>query len=305
MTTDGPTEPLLQLLDTLQQYQLRNAGAEVAAAIAHALGTPLNVISGRAELIRQDPSSALAQVARIEEQVRKVASGLRQLVDYLAVPDGMGAPLLPGAATSVVEPGSGPATLQSEGVERARSAAGGSSARPVSRGPAPGGGENALTVVSAARVLDDLSMIAQPIATAHGAHLELNGSAVEDVTLDRWHALATLNTLVSLAIRHVGQFSAGRGALRELERPRIKLTASKAPESVVFELVVPELDVMEGWHLEHFQVRPPATHKAEPYRTLSICAAVARGRGGKLQVEPSPEGGGALIRFSCRLEPEA
>jgi signal transduction histidine kinase len=320
MTTDGPTEPLLQLLDTLQQYQLRNAGAEVAAAIAHALGTPLNVISGRAELIRQDPSSALAQVARIEEQVRKVASGLRQLVDYLAVPDGMGAPFLPGGVTNV-DPGSGPATLQSEGVERARSAALGSAPRgstaggsvaggsaaggPAATGFAQGGGEGALTIVSAARVLADLSTLAQPIAAAHGAHLELNGSAVEDVTLDRWHALATLNTLVSLAIRHVGQLNFGQGGIRDSERPRIKLTASKTPGSVVFELHVPELDVMEGWHLEHFQVRPPATQKAEPYRTLSICAAVARGRGGKLQVEASPESGAALIRFSCRLEPEA
>jgi hypothetical protein len=316
MTTDGPTEPLLHLLDTLQQYQLRNAGAEVAAAIAHALGTPLNVISGRAELIRQDPSSALAQVTRIEEQVRKVATGLRQLVDYLAVPDGMGAPFLPSAVTSIVEPGSGPATLQSGGVERARSTARGSAlAGPALAGSAlvaSGGSESGLTVVSAASVLSDLSKIAQPIAEAHGARLELDGSAVEDVTVDRWHALATLNTLVSLAIRHVGQFNAGTldadqsgdRTTRESERPSIKLTGSKTPASVVFELVVPELDVMEGWHLEHFQVRPPATQKAEPYRTLSICAAVARGRGGKLQVEPSPQGGAALIRFSCRLEPE-
>jgi signal transduction histidine kinase len=302
MTTDGRTEPLLQLLDTLQQYQLRNAGAEVAAAIAHAMGTPLNVISGRAELIRQDPSNALAQVARIEEQVKKVASGLRQLVDYLAVPDGVGAPFLPSATTSAVDPGSGPATLQSGGVERPRSA---------SRVSPPGGsvsvaGENALTLVSAASVLADLSLIAQPIAEAHGAQLELDGSAVEHVTVDRWHTLAMLNALVSLAIRHVGQFQVGEEwAARASERPRIKVAASKTPSFVVFELVVPELDVLEGWHLEHFQVRPPATQKAEPYRTLSICAAVARGRGGKLQVELAPDGAAALIRFSCRPEPHA
>lgn len=286
MITDGRTEPLLQLLDTLQQYQLRNAGAEIAAAIAHAMGTPLNVISGRAELIRQDPSSALAQVTRIEEQVRKVATGLRQLVDYLAVPDGAGAPFLPAAAANAGEPSSGPATLQSGGVDHARSASRAS--------------ESALTIVSAASVLVDLSTITQPIADAYGAQLELDGGALEDVTVDRWHALATLNTLVSLAIRHVGSHI-GEGPSG---RPRIQLTASKAPGSVVFELVVPELDVIEGWHLEHFQVRPPATQRAEPYRTLSICAAVARGRGGKLQVEAAPNGGAALIRFSCRVEPD-
>ena len=127
MTTDAPLgEPLLQLLDALAQHQLRNAGAEVAAAIAHAMGTPLNVISGRAELIRQDPGNALAQVTRIEEQVRKLATGLRQLVDYLAVPDpsspmdavrpafASGAAALGGAPSSV------PRTLQSGAVVAAQ-----------------------------------------------------------------------------------------------------------------------------------------------------------------------------------------
>jgi signal transduction histidine kinase len=71
----------------LYDAELRSTAAEVAAAFAHAAGTPLNVISGRAELIRQNPSNALAQVARIEEQVNKLATGLRQLVDYLAPPE--------------------------------------------------------------------------------------------------------------------------------------------------------------------------------------------------------------------------
>lgn len=284
MTTDGRNEPLLQLLDTLQQYQLRNAGAEIAAAIAHALGTPLNVISGRAELIRQDPTSALAQVARIEEQVRKVANGLRQLVDYLAVPEGAGTPFVTAQAGSV-EPGSGPATLQSGGVERALAA--------------PRGSESALTTASVGSVLDDLSTITQPIAEVHGVRLELNGGDVREVTLERWHALAMLNTLVSLAIRHVGQHGAA-----EPSAAHIKLTTSQTSGVVAFELSVPGLDVIEGWHLEHFQVRPPSTQKLEPYRTLSICAAMARGRGGKLLIEASPDEGSALLRFSCRIEPE-
>src|SRR6187549_1532490 len=82
-----PTQSPLSLCLELQQYQLRNVAAEAVAALAHALGTPLNVISGRAELIRQDPTSAAAQIVRIEEQVKKVATGLRQLVDYLSVDD--------------------------------------------------------------------------------------------------------------------------------------------------------------------------------------------------------------------------
>src|SRR5690349_5516016 len=88
MTQQAPAaETLLELHEGLAQRQLRDAGAEIASAIAHAVGTPLNVISGRAELIRHDPANALAQVARIEEQVKKLATGLRQIVDYLAVPD--------------------------------------------------------------------------------------------------------------------------------------------------------------------------------------------------------------------------
>lgn len=77
----------LALYDLLQQRQLRESAAEIAAAIAHAMGTPLNVISGRAELIRQDPARAAIQAVKIEEQVRTMASGLRQLVDYLAPPE--------------------------------------------------------------------------------------------------------------------------------------------------------------------------------------------------------------------------
>lgn len=287
MNTDGRNEPQLQLLDTLQQYQLRNAGAEVAAAIAHAMGTPLNVISGRAELIRQDPSSALAQVTRIEEQVRKVATGLRQLVDYLAVPDEP----LPLAHRSskgggAAEPGSAPATLQSGGVEPNQ----GMSAK----------GSSPLIVASVASVLEDLLVLARPIAVAHAAELELHASGLEHVAVDRWHVLAMLNSLLSLALHHAGDCAAAAGATR----PVVELTASESASTVVFELKVPELEVLDGWHLEHFQVRPPATQKTEPYRTLSICAAIARGRGGKLQVEalPAGPGGVALIRFSCRAE---
>jgi signal transduction histidine kinase len=90
----------LSLYDLLHQRQLRESAAEIAAAIAHAMGTPLNVISGRAELIRQDPARAAAQAVKIEEQVRTMASGLRQLVDYLAPPE----PSTPGVpAGSVFE----------------------------------------------------------------------------------------------------------------------------------------------------------------------------------------------------------
>jgi signal transduction histidine kinase len=285
MTTDAlRDEPLLHLFDTLAQHQLRNAGAEVAAAIAHALGTPLNVISGRAELIRQDPSNALAQVARIEEQVKKCATGLRQLVDFLAVPDTFVSPSpLASPRSASVEP-------------TARSLAQGPEARVGVQVEQP---ESVMAVVLASSVLEDLVVLAQPIARANRTELEANLSALGAARVDRWHALSTLNALISLAIRYAGSNSRSDGAGAAL--PRVIVTAYAAAPLVIFEVLVPHLEVMEGWHLEHFQVRPPATASAEPYRTLSICAAIVRGRGGKLQVEAA-SADAAVIRFSCKAE---
>jgi signal transduction histidine kinase len=246
-------EPAFELLDTLQHHQLLNAGAEVAAAFAHALGTPLNVISGRAELIRQNPASALAQVARIEEQVQKLASGIRHLVDFLADP----------------EPPASPRGL-------------------ANREP---------QVVSAAAVLQQALALALPIANARGVQLVADGSALgEEVTVDRWHALGTLNMLLSMATRWVATDDPNAA----MSASKLQLTAT-APEGwVVFELSVPGLVVLSGWQLEHFQARPPASPATVAYRMLAICGAAVRGRGGKLQVESVPDSGAARIRFSCR-----
>jgi hypothetical protein len=244
----GEHAPLLALLDSLQQHQLRNAGAEVAAAVAHAMGTALNVISGRAELIRQNPAGAVAQVVRIEEQVQKLATGLRQLVDYLTVPEGT---LIPGEEPSVV---------------------------------------------LAASVLEQACALALPLAAAHGVTLRSDGNALGGTVVDRWHVLATLNTLLSLAIH----WSGALGAQAASELPQVELAARSAEGWAIFEIRVPGLEALVGWELEHFRVRPPATPGAAPYRTLSICAATVRGRGGKLQVESLPDQGASLIRFSCR-----
>jgi signal transduction histidine kinase len=71
--------------DEFHSEPLRSAAAHVASSVAHALGSPLNVISGRAEMIRRDPANALNQLTRIEQQVQKIATGLREIVDYLAL----------------------------------------------------------------------------------------------------------------------------------------------------------------------------------------------------------------------------
>ena len=302
MTHQSPArEPLLELYDAVAQRQLRDAGAEVAAAIAHAVGTPLNVISGRAELIRHDPSNALTQVARIEEQVKKLATGLRQLVDYLAVPD----PRLPqqSASASVNPSAKGP------GVKEAAARQGARAAR-AEVAPAP-----ELVVVDAKSVLDDVAALTEALARAGHVDVVVDGSGFAGARVERWHALGTLGTLVSQAIRHCSARASGSGAegSRTEGSPaeaapaanghgapaRVSIGGGVASQGVVFELVVPGLSLVEGWQLEHFQARPAVTDSSEFYRTMSICAAVVRGHGGKLLIESAPNATAIVVRFSC------
>jgi signal transduction histidine kinase len=296
-------EPLLELYDALAQHQLRDAGAEVAAAIAHAVGTPLNVISGRAELIRHDPANALAQVARIEEQVKKLAMGLRQLVDYLAVPDPR-APQRP-ASVSKRTPADG-TPPEARGAAPARAA---SPPRPPAEPSLEVPGE--IVVVDARAVLDDVLALTESLAGASGVEVVADVDALKGARVERWHTLGTLNSLVSCAVRHVAsrakkgdncqehsrQESSGRAA-----PVRVRIGGGIASQGVVFELIVPGLPMIEGWQLEHFQARPPVTECSEFYRTMSICAAVVRGHGGRLLIESAPSGEAIVIRFSCRNE---
>jgi hypothetical protein len=291
MTHQSPArEPLLELYDAVAQRQIRDAGAEVAAAIAHAVGTPLNVISGRAELIRHDPSNALAQVARIEEQVKKLATGLRQLVDYLAAPD----PRAPqqGASAAANPSAKGPGIKEAPAHQGARA------------GRADVGAATELVVVDARSVLDDVAALTEALARASHVDVVVDGSGFDGARVERWHALGTLGTLVSQAIRHCSQQAqAGPAAeaatIGQGAPARVRLGGGVASQGVVFELVVPGLTLVEGWQLEHFQARPSATECSEFYRTLSICAAVVRGHGGKLLIESAPNGPALLVRFSC------
>jgi signal transduction histidine kinase len=274
----------LELYDAVAQHQLRDAGAEVAAAIAHAVGTPLNVISGRAELIRHDPSNALTQVARIEEQVKKLATGLRQLVDYLAVPD----PRAPQQSASAAPSpsGSGPSSKEPAARE-------GAAARAAKANSAAASSPE-LAIVDAKSILDDVLALTQGLAQASHVEVVADGGGLAGARVERWHALGTLGTLVSHAIRHCSMHDAnGQDA-----PARLHIGGGVASQGVVFELVVPGLGMLEGWQLEHFQTRPAPTAGSEFYRTMSICAAVVRGHGGKLLIE-SADGAAIVVRFSC------
>jgi hypothetical protein len=112
--------------------------------------------------------------------------------------------------------------------------------------------------------------------------------------------LGTLSSLLSGAVRHVA--SKARGESGHSSAGRVRVGGNITPQGVSFEVVVPGLTLVEGWQLEHFQARPSASECAEFYRTLSICAAVVRGHGGKLSLEAVPNADAILVRFSCKNE---
>lgn len=242
-TGDGArrsAEVLLETLEELKQYQVRAVAAEVVAAVAHAVGTPLNVISGRAELIRQDPSNALTQVGRIDDQVRKLANGLRQMVDYLSIAE-------------------------------------------LSSAHAP-----------VAEVLEEARALVRAVADRAGVELAVDASGAGGMSVERVPILSALTTLGSLAIR-----CASLATLPPAER-RVRFSAVAAGGSLTFEVTLPGLAPVEGWHLEHFEARPAAGEQTEAHQVLSVCAALVRGRGGKLLLEPMSSGSGLVARFASR-----
>jgi len=78
---------LLTRLDELRQAERRAASARMVSVIGHLIGTPLNVIAGRASLIRtnQAPEAIEENVRRIEEQVERLSLRIRRLVDYFGL----------------------------------------------------------------------------------------------------------------------------------------------------------------------------------------------------------------------------
>lgn len=76
-----------ELLDQLRHADRLSTVGKLASSIAHEVGTPLNVIAGRASLISfqipDDAAPELAEHARIiEEQARRIEQIIRQLLDF-------------------------------------------------------------------------------------------------------------------------------------------------------------------------------------------------------------------------------
>jgi signal transduction histidine kinase len=78
---------LLARLDELRRAERRAASARMVSVAGHLVGTPLNVIAGRAALIRTNlsPEAVEENVRRIEEQVERLALRIRRLIDYFGL----------------------------------------------------------------------------------------------------------------------------------------------------------------------------------------------------------------------------
>jgi len=77
-----------ELIELLRHAERRAAMARIAAALAHMVGTPLNVISGRAALISQlggaaQPDGAKNNAAVIERQVEELVERIQRALRYL------------------------------------------------------------------------------------------------------------------------------------------------------------------------------------------------------------------------------
>ena len=91
MTVEAPENSdiaaLLARLDELRQAERRAVSARMVSVAGHLVGTPLNVIAGRAALIRSNPAPEAIEenVRRIEEQVERLALRIRRLIDYFGL----------------------------------------------------------------------------------------------------------------------------------------------------------------------------------------------------------------------------
>ena len=91
MPVDAPEKPdlaaLLARADELRQAERRAVSARMVSVAGHLVGTPLNVIAGRAALIRTNttPEAIEENIRRIEEQVERLALRIRRLIDYFGL----------------------------------------------------------------------------------------------------------------------------------------------------------------------------------------------------------------------------
>jgi two-component system, NtrC family, sensor kinase len=69
-------------LEQLRHAQRLTTVGRLASSVAHELGTPLNVIAGRARLIVEDARDAQVHAAIVIDQAERITKIIRQLLDY-------------------------------------------------------------------------------------------------------------------------------------------------------------------------------------------------------------------------------
>lgn len=82
---DRATEQRIAALQQLRHADRMSTVGLLAAGIAHELGTPLNIVAGRARIIADDPSvpeQAAHGAGVIEEQAERMTRIVRQLLDF-------------------------------------------------------------------------------------------------------------------------------------------------------------------------------------------------------------------------------
>jgi len=225
----------LALLDSMRFAERCAAVSQVASVMAHLIGTPLQVIAGRAALIRFNPQAeTVAENAqKIEEQVERLAQRVRELMEYLTTP----------------EPDIEPRQLD--------------------------------TLVAEA-----LSLY-EPIAARTGLQIA-SIDACPEAMVEGSPTLVVLTSLLSLAIR-----TANGG-----ERIELKIKAHGG-DKIGFELKFPGLALPKA-RIGRFDPPDSDGGNAEQLQVLSVCNAIARQHGGKLELV-SPTQGQTAIQFECHI----
>lgn len=135
-------------------------------------------------------------------------------------------------------------------------------------------------------VLEDALSLYEPIGDARGVSVRLAGEPAPNIQVDGRSGLIVLTSLLSLSTR-----CARHGATVSVS------IEQKEPAAVMFELLVPGMKAPPG-RIDRLE---PPDHwnrdEAEQLQVFSVCFAIARRNGGRIEVEDSNTH--ATVRYHC------
>jgi signal transduction histidine kinase len=97
---------MLALRESLAHSERVAALGQVAATVAHQAGTPLNLVSGYVQMIRDDPKideRTRSRLVTVDTQIQQVTRVLRTMLDHARQPSGMAIVALDGVIARVRE----------------------------------------------------------------------------------------------------------------------------------------------------------------------------------------------------------